>query len=704
MGVMGYLRDRMGKIVAIVIGLSLFAFIASEAIRSGGSFFKDDSNELGTVGGEKIPYDEFNKTLEQNTQQFERQSGQANVSSQITTYLQENTWNTLVNRLLMKKEVEKVGVAVGDDETQAMITGNDPSPQVVQAFTNPQTGQFDRSGLLNALQNIKQLKDGDPQKARWADFVKELIQGKLDEKYFSLVTTGLYVNSLEAKDDYEAKNKLVNFKYTTLDYTSIADNKVTLTDADFSNYYNDHKNEFKNPQELRDIAYVSFNGAPSKEDSSVIKTQVEKLVPALKASTNDSLFVQINSETKAPLIYQRKGKLEPKLDSIMFSASVGTVYGPYLSRGGYSIAKLVDARMSPDSVKARHILLDPAMEGGLPKTLAKADSIKKIIESGKKTFADMATMYSVDKNSAVKGGDLGTFGRGAMIPVFDDAVFNGKKGDYKIVTSQFGVHLINIEDQKGSSKVIKVAIVDKPLTASSKTQSAAYSKAQAFLISLNKDNFDEQAKKQSIQVKPGENLTATASGTPGLDNARDLVRWAFKADKGDLSDQVFTIGDQYVVARLTEIKKKGILPLDVIKKQITPAVMNEVKGKMLADKFASAINGSSSIDQVAQKAGSKVVPVQNIVFANPMIPGGQAEYKVIGSVFGSQVNKISKPVIGMQGVFVFIVDNFINPAPLTNSLRQRQQLSQAIVQRSQGQIFEALKDKNNVKDNRAKFL
>src|SRR6202012_3465877 len=137
MGIMGYLRERMGKIVAIVIGLSLFAFIASEAVRSGGSFFRDDTNELGSVGGEKIAYDEFQKEVDQNSAQF-RQNGQS-LSGQIKTYIEENTWTMMINRALLKKEVEKLGLVVGDDETNAMLYGSTPDPQVMQAFTNPQT-------------------------------------------------------------------------------------------------------------------------------------------------------------------------------------------------------------------------------------------------------------------------------------------------------------------------------------------------------------------------------------------------------------------------------------------------------------------------------------------------------------------------------------------------------------------------------------
>jgi peptidyl-prolyl cis-trans isomerase D len=164
------------------------------------------------------------------------------------------------------------------------------------------------------------------------------------------------------------------------------------------------------------------------------------------------------------------------------------------------------------------------------------------------------------------------------------------------------------------------------------------------------------------------------------------------------------VGDQYVVARVSAIKPKGILALDVIKKQIEPMVRIQVKGKQLSDKLQAALNGATSIDQVAQKAGSKVVPLQNIVFANPVIPGSQAEYKVIGTVFGSQPNKLSKPVQGQQGVYVFTLDSFANPAQLTNNVREKEQIGQALLQRSQGMVLDALKDKANVKDNRAKFL
>jgi len=695
------LRNRMGLILVIVIGFALFAFIAGEVIHYGSSFFHGDNTTLAEIAGEKVSYADFDQKVQDNTNNFKQQSHQTDITPQITSYIQATTWDEELREVILNKEMDKLGLVVGEDEMKSLIQGDNPSPQIVQAFGDPQTGQLDRAKLNNFLTNVTNAKADDPVLPRWQAFVEHIKSDKRTEKYMALITNGLYVNSLDAKDDYEAKNKLVNFKYVRLDYASIPDSKVTLTDDDYENYYNDHKNEYKNPEELRSLEYVTFNASPSKDDSTVIKAQVDKLVPDFKASTNDSLFVEVNADTKNPIVYQRKGQLDPKIDSIMFGATPGFVYGPYLSGGSYKISKLVDARIGPDSVKARHILLP--ITAGVDKALVTADSLKKLLAADK-SFADLAKMYSIDKGSAEKGGDLGTFGRGTMVPVFEDAVFNGKKGDITIVTSQFGVHLIEIEDQKGSSKVVKVATVDKALTASSTTQSAAYSKAQAFLGALNKDNFDAQAKQSGLVPKTANDVNSVASGFGAVQNARDVVRWAYKGDVGDISDQVYTVGDQYLVARLIEIKPAGILSLDAVKAQIKPLVLNAVKGKILSDKLQSALSGSSNIAQVAQKAGAQALSLQNIVFANPVIPGASAEYKVVGTIFGSQPGKLSAPVEGQIGVFVFAVDNFIKPAPLTNAVREREQIGQLLLQRSSQEVFEALKDKANVKDYRVKFL
>jgi peptidyl-prolyl cis-trans isomerase D len=612
----------------------------------------------------------------------------------------ENTWNQTVSGLILQNQNKNLGLTVGQDELFDLLFNN-PSQQVQQIFTNQQTGQFDRATALNSRKSA----DTDPSgqlKSQWVSLEDNVQQTRVNEKYVSLYKNAIYVNSLDAKDDYTNRNKLVNFEYTYKDYSSVPDAQVKIEDADYKEYYEKNKYKFKNETETRTFEYVAFDAAPSKQDTADAKLKIDKITEGLRTSTNDSLYLAINSDTKTPIVYQKKGSLDPALDSVMFSAAKGFVYGPYFSENSYKVAKLVDARISPDSVKARHILINPATEGGMEQAKAKADSIKNLINGGA-DFAKLALAFGTD-GSKDKGGDLGTFARGSMVPAFEDAVFNGSAGQVMVVTTQFGAHVIEIQKQIGSSKYVKVVLLDKALTPSSETEKVAYQKAQSFVSNVtNQKSFDELAQKEGFNKLLGTDVGPLQASLPGLDDSRSLIKWAYKTEVGKISDEIFDIGDKYVIAVLTGIKPKGTLSLDDVKKQIEPEVKKLVQAKVLKEQFEKFVSGASSLAQVAQKAGTQVIPVENVVFANPVIPGVAQENKVIGNIFGSQPNKVSKPIEGDRGIYVFTVKSFTNPAPLSNMLKVKEQLEQTLSQQVDGAVFDVLRKKANVKDFRGKF-
>lgn len=698
MGIMGFLRNRAGVIIVIAIGVAIVAFLLGDAIQSGQGFIADSQSEIGEVGDESISYTEFNERVEQNSQQFKQQMGSLN--AQMTAYVVENTWNQMVSGIILKKQTDDLGIMVGESELFNLLFDN-PSAQVQQIFSNQETGEFDRATALGSRKSA----DTDPSgqlKSQWIALEESVQQQRINEKYINLVKNGVYVNSLDAKDEYINKNKLVNFEYVYKDYASVPDAEVKITDADYKEYYEQNKYKFKNQTETRTFEYVTFNAAPSNQDTLDAKAKIDKIAEGLRASTNDSLFVAINADTKTPITYQKKGQLEPALDSVMFGASKGFVYGPYFDNGAYKVAKLIDSRISPDSVKARHILISPATEGGIDKALAKADSLKKLIVGGA-DFGALAAKYGTD-GSKDKAGDLGTFARGSMIPAFEDAVFNGSVGQTLVLQTQFGVHVINIQNQIGSSRVVKVAVVDKALLPSSSTEQVAYQKAQSFLSNVkDQKSFAENAQKEGLNKLVGADVTPLQASLPGLEEARPLVRWVFNAEKGDISNEIFDIGDKYVIAVLTGVKPEGTLSLEDVKTQIEPDVKRAVQAKVLKASFEKALNGASSIAQVAQKTGTQVTPVENVVFANPVIPGIAQESKVIGSIFGSQPNKLSKVIEGDRGVYVYTVKSFTSPAPLTNAQKIKTQMEQAISQQVDASVFEVLRKKADVKDYRAKF-
>ncbi len=703
MGIMSFLRNRAGIIIVGAIGFAIIAFLVSDAVQMGGSFMHANQTEVGEVDGVAISILEFNEQVELNTNNFKQQMGQSSLDPQMTSYIIENTWNQSVSKILMDKEISRLGLQVSKNELNDLVSGKNPDPQIIQNFGDPKTGQLNRMQLNAFLDNVKAQPGSSPVSQQWTAFLVNIRENKLAQKYNNLVKNSLYVTTLEAREDYNQRNKLANFSYVNFDYSSLPDNQAKITEQDYKDYYNENKYRFKNPTENRSFEYIVFDANPSKADSAEVKTMVDKIAAEFKASTNDSLFVSINSEAKLPISYLRKGQLEPELDSAVFNSFKGAFIGPVFLNGIYKMVKVLDLKVGPDSVKASHILINPATEGGLDKARAKADSIKNLISNGA-SFAELAAKFGTDA-SKDSGGELGTFARGAMVPAFEEAVFNGNTGDLKVITTQFGVHVIRINSQIGSSRVARVAIVDKSLSTSNKTQQEAYSKATAFL-SAAKDakSFDSESKKSGYQKLVADNVTPTQSAIQGLDNPREMIRWVFGADKGDVSNQVFEMGNKFAVARVIDVFEEGTLSLDQVKKQIEPLVLKQVKAHILLEKMNKALSGSTSIDQVAQKAGRAVTPVQNIVFANPVVPGIAQENKLVGTIFGSQPGKLSQPVEGENGIYVFVVNGFSNPAPLTNAFKQKVQVSQGLAQRAPGEAFKVLRDKAEIKDNRVKFF
>lgn len=702
MGFMNYLRNRAGVVIVGFIGFAIVAFLLGDIINYGTPFWARHQNQVGSINGESIDINEFNAQVDQTTEMFRQQMG-GTLNPQMKSYAVQQVWNQYLNRELLKSEVERIGLSVGKAELNELVQGDNPSMQIQQAFRNPQTGQFDRDQLNNFIAQVGALPQGHEAHGQWEALLQNVIDERTSTKYTNLINNSVYVTSLEATEEYNQRNKLANFEYVLLDYNSVPDSAVTLSEQDYKEYYNENKGVFKNPEETRSLEYIVFDASPTAQDTARVRTTIEELKAQLTESTTDSLFAAVNSDTKYPYVFRKQGEFGPALDTLLFGVPVGTTVGPVLANGRFEIAKVVDTKVGPDSVKASHILLNPATEGGMDKAKAKADSIKGLIEKGE-SFAALAVQFSVDEGSKINGGELGTFARGMMVPAFENAAFDAKEGEVVIATSQFGIHIIKVNDQIGSSRVVKAAVIDKPVNSGRETLDSAYSKATQFFGELDAANFQESATQQGLSVRKADDITAMETTLTGVEVPRELVRWAFDADKGDITDKIYESETNYIVARLTGIREKGQLPLDVVKSDMESAVRNRVKAKNLITQATEAANGATSIAQIGQKLNKTASLAENIVFANPVIPGVAQENAVVGTVFGLQPKQPSKPIRGSQGVYIVEVASFVNPAAPTDLSAQKQQISQSLSQRTWSLAFRALQDKADVVDNRARFF
>ena len=129
-------------------------------------------------------------------------------------------------------------------------------------------------------------------------------------------------------------------------------------------------------------------------------------------------------------------------DSLAYNGKLDKVYGPW-KNANYLIKVL--AKVPNTFYHVSHILLDTGLfKKNFADTLS--TNIISKIQTGKSSFAEMATTYSADRGSAAKGGDLGWFVRGAMLPQLDQAIAAHKKGDIFKVWTAAGLHVVTITD------------------------------------------------------------------------------------------------------------------------------------------------------------------------------------------------------------------------------------------------------------------
>lgn len=661
------------------------------------SLFQGNTTEVGEIAGETVDGRKFQERVDETIANYKTQTGQTTIDNATTDQLREQTWNQMVRDIVFGQELEATGVRVSKEELYDMVQGSNPHPQVVQAFTNPETGQFDRAQVVNFL---KRMETDEDVKQRWIAFEKDIQKLRRSEKYNNLIKKGLYVTTPEAEDDFYAKNQNATIKYVLKRYTSVGDSTVDVSESEIKKYYNDNLAKYEQDAS-RDVEFVAFRVDPSQEDFEKVKNWADRLKPEFESTDNDTLLVNRESDVRFNARWLAKGDLGGLVDSLMFDAEKGFVYGPYLEGQTYRMAKLIGVKMAPDSVNARHILIRPETFGGYDQAKAAADSLKGLIDNGG-DFAALAQANSEDPGSGAKGGDLGWFQEGQMVPSFNDACFDGEEGDLVMVESQFGFHIIEVLEQKGSTEKRAIAFIDRAVDASTKTFQVKYGEADEFARSITSvASFDQEVANKGLNKRIASNLKENDRTIAGLENPRALIRWAFEAEKADISE-VFELGNTFVVGVLTAVREEGHTDMEEIADELKAGAVQEKKAAMFMEEFEAARAGD--IQAIADNMNLPVEVKEDVSFSSPAISGLGREPKLIGATFGMEVGDISKPIKGEQGVYVVSLDSKTETPAQPSFSNNGRILNTTLSSRVDYEVFEALKEKADITDNRAKFF
>ena len=698
MATLGKIRNRSGLLLT-VIGVAMLAFILGDFMSSlgsggGGSIY------VGEVLGEDVMRKAYEVKVEEGIENWKSQNQQGVLNQTTTAQIRSQIWDQYVRDLIMNNEFGKLGIDVSDDEFFELLQGLNVHPEIskVPAFQDQATGQFDRTKVLGYLKQIDQYPTGEA-RTRWVGFQKYLIGLIKTSKYNSLVSNAMYVTGEEAKLKFNENSQNITFNYVAIPFSSVADSMVEPTESELANYYDDNKSDYEQAAS-KDVDFVVYTVIPSQEDDATTKSAITDLKADFTIFEDYDLMARRNSDnTSARFTFTTKEGLADKNWEELFNAEQGTVIGPYqASQGVYRIAKLVIAQNRPDSVESRHILITPTETMSLDSVNIRIEAIKAQIQSGT-DFGDLAQKNSDDKGSAIKGGDLGWFSEGAMVDEFNEACFTSKRGDLSVVTSQFGVHLIEVTKTSRAVRKVKIAFIDRNVEPSTETYNTYYSQAAQFAGKILNEGiaFDSLVAQQNLVKRSDSKVTADKQSIVGLPNSREMVRWMSTTDKETVSE-VFQFENSYVVAYLTKEHIKGNVPLEDIKEQISALVVKDKK----ADYITAAITGDD-LAAIASNNGQTVVSAQRANLANLSLQGIGYEPELVGSIFGTAVGSVSSPIAGANAVYVVQVTAKDDAKTTGDFTKQKQEVKKGAAAYANGAAYKVLSTKADVKDNRSDF-
>ena len=713
-------------LLLVVIGLAMFAFIFTEYQAGAGNDM--EIIPIGTAYDEPLDEEEFDYIAEsyinRDKQNYEYQGRPFDDAAQ--TQSEDQAFNEVVRRNLMNREFERLQLITTTDELNDMIHGDHIHPWVLQIpiFQGPMG--FSKDSVRAFINNLEVEPEDEivrqnwmDARKQWSEFEKELKDTRTADKYVTLIKRGLFVNSLEAKDQYYAENDKKRIKFVLQRYVDIPADEVTVTDEDLLAYFEEHKHEKQYEQEeSRDIDYVTFSILPTKEDEQVVINTLEGLKQTFKEAKDDVSFVKRNSSsefTSDSSVFRMGGEefvfdtffgnnqYPAEADDQIQKAQVGDVVGPFLSGQDYAIAKVTGIQKE-NQAWVRHILIKVDATQSEAVAKVRVDSIMKVIAE-KNNFVEMVQKCTQDPGSIATNGEYKWFAEGRMVPEFNDASFKGAIGKLQLVKTDYGYHIVEVLG-RGERVVPQLAIITKTVKPTEQTKLEMESRVFDFIYNVNESDRDSAffaiAKDSNLVINPTR-IWMSNQFVMGINKSDRILRFAFgkNAKEGTISDPILD-EDKYVVAHLSNIIPEGDPQFEDIKDQLRFPALKDKQAKVYMEKMA----GKKSLEDVAKIVKNGSVLSAEVYFASNVIQGGGGnEPEVIGKLFTKiPVGSMTKPIKGLTGVYVVIVESETKAPETTDYSKPRENLLVARAGAADGLVIKALREKADVKDNRRKRM
>ncbi|MFM8437566.1 MAG: peptidyl-prolyl cis-trans isomerase, partial [Candidatus Kapaibacterium sp.] len=515
--------------------------------------------------------------------------------------------------------------------------------------------------------------------------------------------SGSVLSPSHIKRQYDIDNTQVDANIVFLDYSRISDRDVTVTDEQVALYYEKNK-QFYKQKPARKIKYVMFPITPSGADTMLMQKRATTFSGLLSApgANRDSVFeYYLNEYNGKTNDFKAANEVDPQVMALLAGVAPREVVGPVFVGGKAAFLRLDARELGGDTtVRASHILVG----FGTNKDSAKAVANKLLASAKKGDFAKIASENSIDKQSAMRGGDLDYFGRGRMVPEFEKAAFGASTGSIVgPIESQFGYHIIKVTDKRFEK--IKYSEIPMSPSISSSTRKNLMREAMALKEQVegggNIDTIARKNKRMAIE-------TALFEKSSQMLGSYEVVDFAFSHDVGTVSKPFDMKGTSYVVVQVSDKRDPGVRPLADMKDEIRTKLMRGAKIDALrkkADDMAQKLASYGALEAVKTIDSTLDVRTATGIKDDGNVSVIGRDNVLTSSLMKLQPGKISGAIRGEKGYYIVQVlgvrkdPRDFKQAEKEIADRMRQQMKQ----NAYYQWYSSVRERADIEDNRSKL-
>jgi peptidyl-prolyl cis-trans isomerase D len=699
------IRNKAG-LAALIIGLALFAFIIGDFLNSGSTLFHASERKIAKIGDYSLDFEDYEARIREMEEVYKIQTGQTTLDENVSAQIRETVYNNIVREKLLDEQAEKLGVSVTGKELFSLINGNTIHPMIMQLpiFKNPQTGQFDRSIMMNFLKTIEtEDLSAYPQEAQeqikqlktyWLFWENSLKYNRLEEKINLLLTKAVQPNSLDAKASYAERSETSDIVYTFKSYLTLSDANFQASKSEIKKRYNEEKERFRQDP-FRSAKYIVVDVKPSAEDFKAVDKKIHDLEPEFLKTADLQAFVNENSDNQYMDCFVSNALFDGMLKNFVVNSGAGAYLAPTYDSAysTFHMAKILAKTVAPDSVKARQIILASTEQ-------SRADSLMAVLKNGG-DFDKLARQFS-RSNANPEMGWFREMDALSMGSDFVRACFSATLNNYFTVKTKNSICLVQVTEKSAPIAKTKLALVTLRVTPSSQTYGGYYNKVNALVAKYTKANeFFPAAQKAGFDVRDLQVVRSTDATIADVPQMRQAVRFVYTKELGDVSSILENQSNQFVVIGVTGIYDENYQPISLVQPLLQREIINDKKAERIMEDIRA--KKASSLTALAQSLNARVDSSRFISFSSRMLQGIGEEPALVAAVSMAPLQKMSEPVKGKNGVYVFQVVSRAKTQEPFNLKQEIASLNGTNMYRLMYGAFEAVKRATTIKDNRIKF-